>query len=217
MTARFSKIDDQNRADHVYLSAADECFYLYEYTSGTNYSYSATNNLISNLKKKPSLRSTNQWQHKVRAMQTCAIAFSEAINPLWLQGATLVPVPPSKVMTDPEYDDRMLQICRQIRGSPDVRELVVQGQSTTPFHTVTSHRPRVEDLVTIYSIDESRALPAPHRIGIVDDVLTNGTHFAAMKRVLAHRFPGIPIVGFFVTRRVFPKPPEGFDVSSLGL
>jgi hypothetical protein len=44
----------------------------------------------------------------------------------------------------------------------------------------------------------------PRAIGVVDDVLTAATHFRAMKDVLATRFPGIPITGIFIARRVFP-------------
>ena len=43
-------------------------------------------------------------------------------------------------------------------------------------------------------------------IGIFDDVLTAGTHYRAMAITLGNRFPGIPIFGFFVARRVFPTP-----------
>jgi hypothetical protein len=48
-------------------------------------------------------------------------------------------------------------------------------------------------------------MPAPVRIGVVDDVLTLGAHFRAMKHVLQQRFPGVPVVGFFIARRVHPK------------
>jgi hypothetical protein len=49
-------------------------------------------------------------------------------------------------------------------------------------------------------------VPAPQAIGIFDDVLTVGTHFVAMKTILARRFPTIPIVGIFIARRVFANP-----------
>jgi hypothetical protein len=49
-----------NRTDHYHLTADDECCFLYEYTSGKNYSFSETNNLISNLKKKPPRRTIDK-------------------------------------------------------------------------------------------------------------------------------------------------------------
>jgi hypothetical protein len=101
-TPRFLKIDDQNRGDHSHLTAADECYFLYEYTSRRNYSFSSTNQLISNLKKRPSQASANEYRYKL------------------------------------------------------------------------------------------------------DDVLTAGTHYVAVKTMLQRHYPGVPIVGFFVARRVFP-------------
>jgi hypothetical protein len=58
LTARFREIDDQNRSHHYNLTADDKCYFLHEYTSGKNYTFSETNRLISNLKKKPSLAGT---------------------------------------------------------------------------------------------------------------------------------------------------------------
>jgi len=202
----FSRIDETTIADHPRLHATDEIYYLFEYTSGRNYAFGATNNLISNLKKKPSRRAQADYKYKLRAMRECAANLSGAINHGWLNGATLVPVPPSKARTHPDYDDRMAQICRAIPVdfAVDVRELVVQTQSTEAAHE-SNFRPTVEELLAIYQIDENLTVPAPNRIAIVDDVLTAGTHFRAMHTVLSARFPGIPTVGMFIARRVFPE------------
>jgi predicted amidophosphoribosyltransferase len=202
---RLRKIDEQSRRDHTRLSPDDDCLYLYEYTSGKNYSFSATNSLISNLKKKPG---TAGYQYKLRAIRDVAQAFATAISAAWLEGATLVPVPPSKAKGDAGYDDRMLQVCRQIRTpSLDLRELVVQRTSLPAAHE-SAQRPTVEDLLREYHIDEKLVDPAPRWIGVFDDVLTVGTHFVAMKRILGARFSNIRIQGFFIARRVFPNPFE---------
>jgi hypothetical protein len=202
---RFRKIDEQNRGDHFHLTAEDDCYFLYEYTSGRNYSFSATNSLISNLKKKPSQTSPGAYKYKLGAMQACSRDLARAINPAWLNAATLVPVPPSKARSHPDYDDRMTVISRNIAPVVDVREIVVQRHSLEAAHE-SSVRPSIDELLAEYEIDENVACPAPQRIGIIDDVLTVGTHYAAVKTVLQHRYPGTPIVGFFVARRVFPDP-----------
>lgn len=210
MTARFQNIDDTNRGDHYHLSPDDECYFIYEYTSGHNYEFSQTNSLISNLKKKPSLRNTNQYKYKGQAIRTSSAALAGAINSKWLPGATLIPVPPSKAKNDPEYDDRILQVCKGIPGANDIRELVVQTKSLAAAHESTS-RPSVDDLLAVYAIDKAVANPAPTRIGIVDDVLTAGTHFTAMKTILKKQFPDASIVGFFIARRVLPNPFAEFE------
>lgn len=71
---------------------------------------------------------------------------------------------------------------------PGVRELVVQTQSTDAVHEgdrLTPHQ-----LNAIYQIDESLCGPGdPKYIGVVDDMLTAGAHFRAMKDTLQARFP----------------------------
>ena len=154
----------------------------------------------------------------ILGIERVARAFAGAINRAWLDGATLVPVPPSKAKGDAGHDDRMVRICDLIaRPALDVRELVVQRNSLPTVHEF-GHRPSVEDLLREYQIDESLTNPAPHWIGVFDDVLTAGTHFIAMKRKLVARFPGIGVQGFFIARRVFPNPFEEIpsdDIPSL--
>ena len=205
---RFRKIDDQNRGDHFYLGAEDECYYLHEYTAHKGFSHSPTNQLIVNLKKR---RGQGGFQYKAVAIRNCAAQLSTAIRPEWLSDAVLVPTPPSKVKTDPQYDDRVAQICRAIRtpNPANVRELVNQTKSMTASHEGERHKP--DELKAAYQIDESLTSNMPDKIGIVDDMVTAGAHFRAMKDVLGARFPQAKIVGFFVTRRIHPNPFEGFE------
>lgn len=206
---RLLRIDASNIGDHFHLTADDECYFLFEYTSGHDYTFSATNSLISNLKKKPSESHRRGYHHKTRVIQECSSYFSGGINPDWLNTATLVPVPPSKAAGHPDYDDRITRICRGISAQPtlDVRQLVFQTESLLAAHeTGEGERPTVERFLQVYKIDESKAAPAPTQIGIFDDVLTAGVHYRAMHSILAGRFPGVSIVGIFVARRVFANP-----------
>jgi predicted amidophosphoribosyltransferase len=209
---RLSQIDEASRGDHYHLTSDDHCFYLYEYTSHRDYSFSATNNLISNLKKKPSQADQAHYWYKGQAINACGRALGAALNPNWLGSATLVPVPGSKAADHPDHDDRMERICRLMRQPPpDVRALVRQAASTAAAHEAAQgDRVTVEALLELYAIDEAHTAPAPQAIAIVDDVLTAGTHYRAMHRVLANRFPGVPIIGLFVARRVFPADPFDF-------
>ena len=213
MPVRLSEIDDSNRGAHYHLAPDDNCLYLYEYTSGQGYSFSTTNQLITNLKKKPT-SSENERYYKGQAIRECAVAFRESLNPGWLDVATIVPVPCSKAVGHPDYDLRMERVARLIRNTADVRNLVVQRQSTVAAHEAEpGQRITVEELLELYEIDETLANPPPRQFGILDDVLTAGTHFRAMSIVLGRRFPGLPIVGLFVARRVFP--PAALDFESI--
>jgi hypothetical protein len=209
---RLSTIDDSNRHDHTRLLPEDTCYYLYEYTSGRDYTFSATNDLINNLKKKPTA-SAAQLNYKAGAIIRCANTLHTALNPAWLDTATIVPVPGSKAADHPDFDNRMERMARLIRPNLDVRNLVIQAQSTAAAHEVGpgGERVTVQQLLELYSINETIAAPAPQAIGILDDVLTAGTHFRAMKIKLGQRFPGVPIIGLFIARRVFPPAADDFD------
>ena len=82
----------------------------------------------------------------------------------------------------------------------DIRELIVQTQSTTAAHEAIG-RPGSRQIQAGYEIDEALTTPAPTSIAIVDDVLTTGAHFRAARAVLGARFPTAAIVGLFIARR----------------
>ena len=199
---RFTRIDKLTRPDHVWLTEDDACFFLGEYTARGGYAYSATNDLIHNFKKSPDRRGRPEWRYKERDIERAAAAFRRALGdeppPL-----TLVPVPPSKVRDNPLYDDRMTRMLQAIwpDKQADIRELIVQTESTTAAHAVVVGRPDPGQIQDRYQIDEALTTPAPTSIAIVDDVLTTGAHFCAASAVLAARFPAAAIVGLFIARR----------------
>ena len=205
MTLRLLKIDETNVGDHWHLRAEDQCFYVWEYTSGRDFSFSQVNNLINNLKKKPTA-SEAQLRYKLGAITQCGAALRGTLNPEWLRTATLIPAPPSKSPAHPDYDDRMLRVARAIPHG-DTRALVRQVGDFVASHERAAqglNRISLQELLDVYEIDEALAAPAPTRIAILDDVLTNGTHYLAMKTRLAERFPHAEIIGLFIARRVFP-------------
>ena len=107
------------------------------------------------------------------------------------------------------YDDRLMQMLRVLgTGLPlDIREMISQRESTEAAHS-TESRPRVDELCDNYVIEESLVDPAPRVIGVIDDVLTTGSHFKAAQRLLRSRFPAVNIYGIFVARRV----PDSGDI-----
>lgn len=212
----FTKVDELIRGDHNALVAEDNCLFLREYKANAGYE-GETNSLIWNLKKKPSERSTKGgWHHKGRAISQASRELADSLNTKWLDIATLVPIPGSKSIEHPDYDDRIEQICRAIRPGLDVRCLVKQTTSTEASHVAgLGKRASVEELVANYQLDESLIDPFPTSIGIFDDVLTVGRHFRAMHTIISQRFPNVPITGIFIARTIRPNPFEDADFSDL--
>ncbi len=211
MNKRVLEVDALALPDHFYLDGDDTCYYAGEYTAGEGHAYSGTNQLILNLKKSVDRRGRPEWQYKERAITQAAQIFRAALK----EDArlTLVPIPPSKVRMDPAYDDRMLRLLQQVAANRpyEVRELVVQVASTPAAH-LADRRPTPAELIANYQLDESLPNPEPDPIFIVDDVLTTGSHYKAVKQVLQRRFPKATIYGLFVARRVPKSVFDEFDV-----
>ena len=104
---KLTKFDESTRQGHSYLRAEDDCFYLIESTAGKGFDHSDANGLISNFKKKPSVKGTYQWSHKLTAIRAAAETLLRELPASWLRKSIFVPIPPSMSKEDPEYDDRM--------------------------------------------------------------------------------------------------------------
>jgi predicted amidophosphoribosyltransferase len=173
-----------------------------EYSARAGYAFSATNDLIQNLKKPMDRRGRPEWRYKEWAINRSADLLREAVPEELIRTRTFVPVPPSKAKDDLRYDDRLLRVLARLGGDQpiDVRELVLQQRSTAAAHE-SNDRPRPRDLVALYDIDETKADPEPQRFVVFDDLLTTGSHFKAVAQVLGDRFPDKPIIGLFIARR----------------
>jgi hypothetical protein len=208
---RFRKVDDTTRRDHYFLQPDDECYFLYEYTAHAGWQH-ATNQLIFNLKKKPG---AGGYHYKAPAIARCAAEFTPAINEAWLGGAAFVPVPPSKAKGDPLYDDRMVQICKKLNAPKgvDVREVIEQIASTDSVHEGNRFSP--QQLKANYRFDDRAAATMSKNVAVVDDLLTTGSHFRALKEMILEKVPDARVVGFFVARRAIPNPFEAVSVEDL--
>ena len=194
---------DAAAPDHWYLTASDDCYFLGEYTAGTGYQGSPTNQLIFNLKKSVDRRGLRDWHYKDRAICEASATLRAAIHPEFLDKITFVPIPPSKAKGDALHDDRMTRLCKEIRPRPllDVRELIVQTVNMPAAHE-SDNRPTPQDIEAVYKVDDALVHTPRNFVFIVDDVLTTGAHFVAAKSLLSRQFPTTPVVGLFVARRI---------------
>jgi hypothetical protein len=200
-SGRLRKITDLERGDHHHLTADDECYFVGEYTSGAGFSHSSTNQLILNLKKKPSTRGTFQWKYKGQAILKAAAALANGINMNALASVVFVPIPPSKLPTDPEYDDRMSQVARAIHRDVDLRELIYLAAPRAAAHQNENTRDP-ETLRSQLALRQELLTNLPRTVFLVDDMLTTGCSFRACKDLLWTAAPETMVIGLFVARRI---------------
>lgn len=190
--------------DHVYLDEGDLCYHFGVYSPRRGFEYSPTNQLILNFKKEPSRKANpNEWQYKIDAIkQVAGILRATFVRARNFHELTFVPIPPSKAVSDPEYDNRIIATLREAFPEEsfhaDIRELVTVKESLESHHSSAKRDP--QRLIDNYCFNEDLAEPAPKNIVIFDDVLTSGSHFKAMKTVLSRRFPAARIYGLFISR-----------------
>jgi predicted amidophosphoribosyltransferase len=180
--------------------------YLREYTPRAGHAYSETNQLILNFKKTVDRKDRPEYYYKEQAIERFTREVAASIKKKWWETATLIPIPPSKSKDNPVYDDRMTQVLNGIGAyhdiTCDVRELLVQTSDMDAVHLHNNDRPTPNQLKQVYKIDENLITPTPKVIGVFDDVITAGAHFRAAKDLLEARFPGVPVIGIFIARRL---------------
>ncbi|HEX3747552.1 MAG TPA: hypothetical protein VHW09_26640 [Bryobacteraceae bacterium] len=207
-------IDEAVRSEYFYIEPADSCYYIWERMSRlwreggrTDYSHYPVNGLISNLQILTSVRKSqsNRAYWKDKAIHYAAQALGSLLRDSWRDASiTYVPIPPSKMLSDPEYDPRLLETLGAVRPAlHDIRQLVILDDEE---YDSKKKGLRPADRAYHYSVNEDLAYPEPETVVLFDDVLTTGCHFKAMELVLKRRFPAADVVGLFLARTV--RPPE---------
>ena len=201
-----TRIGPEQTGDYHYLDRSDRCYCLGHYHSGEGFEGLGLNRIVLDLKREPGTQYSNPgaWQDKREAITRISSILTISLRKLFPdKKITLIPVPPSKKTEDPEYDDRMVQICNQMAAGlapVDVFELFVIKQSVQASH-LSQMRPTKEQLKENFklNIQDTGYRPGPLVI-LLDDVLTSGAHYSACKELLEGLFPAVTVVGFFVAR-----------------
>lgn len=196
------RIDELVRGDHSWLTEEDESYYVMEYTAHEGYGYSDANQFIFNYKKPLKYKGTYAWSYKENTIRQAAKLFRDNWpNALPLTSCTFVPIPPSKIKTNPEYDDRILRTLNLINPQEcEVKELLTFINDMEPAHKAAK-RPTVQELMQNISLDGNE-VEVRENIILFDDVVTTGCHFKACKNILAKAFPEANILGMFIARRI---------------
>jgi predicted amidophosphoribosyltransferase len=164
------------------------------------------NQLIYNFKKEPVKKTNSQeWYWKEKAISDVAALLES--SDLWhvLKNCLWVPMPSSKLKTDENYDDRLMDVLRLLQKKEpklDIRELLSIKAGRSQAHVPGSKRPSLSEHQENLIFDSSKKSPVPKTIIIFDDVITTGASFKAVKLILQDEYPGISIAGIFVARSI---------------
>ena len=202
------KIDELLLGDHFYLRPTDECYYLMEFMARAGYQHSRANNLIYNFKKPTKFQGHPAWRFKENAITQVGALLRQSLADIFpLPDISIVPIPPSKVKGDPEYDDRMLRAVQVwTQGQPaDIRELFRRRHNRVASHHRTD-RPAPAVLRADLELDPVLSENLRPTVVLVDDVLTAGTHFVVCKDMLLEKSPTLRVAGVFVARTIWPDP-----------
>jgi hypothetical protein len=214
---KLRKIDDSTVGEHFSLDDADRCYYVWEYAARQRYDFSPANQLVFNLKIKPGAlaKAPTRNRYKAEAIAHAGAALRSLITRAFVETrATFVPMPCSKAVADPDYDDRVSRVlAHAFRGwDADVREMLSLTKSTPADHE-SADRLTFDELLSITQLTNQIAIGPRSVIVIVDDVLNSGKHFKVAQSLIKGRHANAEIRGVFLARCVrqpaeFEMPPD---------
>lgn len=207
-TPRWKKTDESDRLDYCQNHEQLYLFYGRIYTPRKGYKHSKTNQLVLNLKKKPTSSNERELYWKSKAINQFASEVIDFLSPNLPPNKprALIPMPPSKTRQHPDYDDRMEQVAQLV-----VQRLVVQRFSNLRYWPLLksikdvegSHTGNIsrnpEELFKTIDVEKREVGNYLNEeiVYVIDDVLTSGSHFMAARQHILKYFPNIQISGLF--------------------
>ncbi|KAA8692003.1 MULTISPECIES: hypothetical protein [Pseudomonas syringae group] len=199
---RLTRLDNDER---YHLADDDHCYHYGEYTSGGGFKAGTTNQQIWNLKSKPT--STDKvLYYKSKAIDYWATMILGSLDlAAAASNTTFVPMPCSKPVGHPDYDDRMLKILQKLLAkypSLDIRPVLIQTELRESQHEGLRKSP--DELLETLGLDPAfLSVPLKSRVVILDDVITLGASYTAAKRVL-QKVPDVQhVIGIFLAKTVW--------------
>lgn len=209
MKLKFITLENVDKKNHSYLEEEDGILYLGEYHSGLGCEGAGCNSLIFNLKKTPDKIGTVEWDYKQGAITRIAALITKLMekNGTEIEKIYWIPVPPSKIETDPMFDDRVHEILKLAQDKCTNKNNIVANvvkQTSNRIASATSREARnPSSLISNYEMDDITDYnPETDIIIIFDDVLTTGCHFKAVKSLILDKYKDSNIIGIFVAKVV---------------
>lgn len=199
MAYRWRLTDEQDSLFLCPNHRSKNILYARIYTPRAGFEHSETNQLIHNFKIPRS--ETHRLDFKQKAIRKFVEELTVLFQKSGKEPITLIPIPTSKAKEDPDYDDRLEQVC--IRLEKEISKvrfvpLIERHRSATASHLTTEHR-NLEELSQSLKVNEA-LLPKVETnstLVLIDDVVTSGAHFEVCRKLLGKLLPNQKIAGVF--------------------
>lgn len=202
MTQLWKRLDI-SQADVIHIVSEDHIVYAREYIAGRKYDASETNNLVTNFKKPTERINLPEWRYKLAAIEQ----FATELSDLFKKDIeyVLVAMPTSKHKSDPKYDSRLedtLISLSKKKCNVTIQEPFILKDTMIPSHSGGTRSPQI-----IYDNLLWRGFAAhTHRVFLVDDLLTTGSHFKACQRLILEHHPEMEVIGIFWAKAIWDNP-----------
>ena len=178
-----------------YLSPEDKCFYIYEYYSGQGFDYK-NNQIVFNIKKP---LDANGQSHKKNAIRQFA---QFLIDTKWPANSAITAASTSKPSSSPNYDARLEEVLSILKNSQNAIPIIKcfdAKNEITPSHISGLTRNPYTASQNIQLLNFN--LPSNIKtLFILDDVITSGSSFIAMKNLLKGKNPTLQVCGLFLAK-----------------
>lgn len=202
----WTEVDEIERS-MLQIDETDLCYYYLIRTSG-GYAKSEANSRIENFKKEPEKYRTRPdvWQYKEREIKRFANDVCNFLDRADVERmlkafgkVALVPIPTSKPKSDKFYDSRLVDMCSVVASRNRLVRLEDVFDMKKPF--TPAHKGGARSLAYLKgAMSFSGFAQAPNLVILVDDVLTSGIHYVACRSIIQQAYPGIQVMGLFLSR-----------------
>lgn len=200
---KWKKVDSSDSfLSHFELIESYTLIYGRTYTAHENYGYSRTNQLIYNLKKSID-RAAKELKWKEVAVNRFAEELGDFLEKVTREDRSywIVPIPPSKTTSHPEYDDRVHRVAKKVAdriAQISYKPIVKTSVDREAKHKTSTLRDPDDIYSTLsFNPDDATDYDETIKIIVLDDVLTSGASFEAMRRLLEENLSNPQIVGIF--------------------
>jgi predicted amidophosphoribosyltransferase len=208
-TVKLQEFAPQYLKKHVYLEPDDQCFFFgHIYTSNKRYNYSETNQLIKNLKiKRDEAYRRSYYDQAINEVTNYLLSagVGEQIKNSNKNEFLYVPIPPSKIKSDPRYSNPCAEILQKFQNKKELRDgvrinwahLIQQTESSEESHKSNETR-SPDKYKAIYQLQDLSF--TPKKIILFDDVISSGSHFRACSDIIKEKFKNTKVYGLFIAR-----------------